>query len=466
MPTPQIANPMKRVSAAMFPMRLSCFEEYMLHDDRPSHPMAGVFRLRFAGHLHRGAFEAALAVAVQRHPLLRATVDRTRKRRPRWIDHPDWCPEVQWQAETNRYGFPSATYIDLTQEPATRVWVVDRQDGHDVVLQSHHCCADAIGMSKVFEDLLIGYAMHQGNAGCEVSLRELHPQRLMHRGSPGLTAWKLLKMLHKQAVGLFGAREFAMRSPVPLASPIGHVDEASPPPTFPNPQTYNFDPSETQCLINAAKSQRVTVNDLLVRDLFLAIGTWRQNRNLGGERDWLRFSIPMNLRTVEDEQMSMANCVSMVFLDRQPCSFSDPDQLLKSIQEQMRLIRRLELQYTFVLSLALLRFMPGGLSRSTAVGKCQSTSCLSNLGPVLALTPLPRRDGRIVSGNAVLESVDYVIPLRPHLNAAFCVYTYAGRLRVLMHCDPRVIADEDSAALLETYTRQIRRTIDGGSRLS
>jgi len=329
-----------------------------------------------------------------------------------------------------------------------------------VVLQAHHCCADALGMSKVFEDLLVGYAMNQGNTEDEVSLPSLDPQRLIDRGTPGLTAWKLLKMAHKQAIGLLGAREFAMRSPVPLARLVDDIDEATPPPTFPNPQTYDLDPSETKGLINAAKSQRVTVNDLLARDLFLAIGSWRENRNIGDAQDWLRFSIPMNLRTSSDERMPMANCVSMMFLDRQPCSFSDPDELLKSIHEQMKKIRRLELQYTFVFSLALSRLIPSGLSRSTAVDKCQSTSCLSNLGPVLAHSQLPRRDGRIVSGNVILETVDFVIPLRPHLNAAFCVCTYAGRLRVLMHCDPRVIADEHSEDLLGAYIRQIRQTID------
>jgi len=446
----------------MFSQPLSCFEEYMLHDDRPSHPMAGVFRLRFSGHLDRGAFEAALANAVQRHPLLRATVDRTRRRRPRWVDHPDWRPEVQWQAKTNEYGYPPVAYIDLTEEPATRAWVVDRDDGHDVVLQAHHCCADALGMSTVLEDLLIGYAINQGNSQEELSLPKLDPRRLIGRGAPGLTAWKFLKMAHKQAMGLLGAWEFAKHAPVPLAGPIGDVDQASPPPTFPNPLTCDLEPAETKGLVKAAKSRQVTVNDLLARDLFLAIGSWRDNRNIGGDQDWLRFSIPMNLRTAADERMPMANSVSMVFLDRQPGSFSDHGRLLTSVHEQMEQIKRLQLRYAFIFYLAVSRLVPGGLSQSTAADKCQSTSCLSNLGPVFAHTPLPRDDGRIVSGNVVLENVDYVIPLRPHLHAAFCVYTYAGRLRVLMHCDPRAMPDEHSGKLLETYIRQIRRTINEG----
>ena len=80
--------------------------------------------------------------------------------------------------------------------------------------------------------------------------------------------------------------------------------------------------------------------------------------------------------------------------------------------------------------------------------------------------PIYPEKGRVerVSGNVVLESVDFVIPLRPQVNASFCVYTYAGRLRVLMHHDPRVIADKDGEDLLETYIGRIRRSIDEGSR--
>lgn len=435
----------------------------MLHDDRPSHPMAGVFRLRFLGRLDRGAFEAALANAVQRHPLLRTTVDLRRGKRPAWIDHPDWRPEVCWQAETNAYGFPSVRHIDLTREPATRVWVVDRDDGQDVVAQVHHCCADALGMTRVIEDLLIGYAMNQGSMEAELSLPTLEPQRLVRRGAPGLTTWKFLKMAHKQAVGLLGAREFLMHSPVPLAGPITAVDETLPPPTFPNPHSCWFDPSDTRRIIEAAKSQAVTVNDLLARDLFLAIGIWRKKRNLGGDRDWLRFSIPMNLRTSADDPMPMANSVSMVFLDRQPSSFSDPHRLLAGIHAQMQRIKRLQLQYTFLLSLEVSRLAPGGLARATAAGKCLSSSCLSNLGPVFGRTPLPRNEGRITAGNVILETVDFIIPLRPHLDAAFCIYTYAGRLCVSMQCDPRVARDECFRDLLDTYTQQIRRTIHQGN---
>jgi len=447
----------------MFPLPLTCFEEYMLCDDRPAYPMSGVFRLRFCGFLQRAEFEAALADTVRRHPLLRATVSRTPGRRSRWIDHPDWRPVVQWQTDVTRYGFPHVTHIDLTEEPGTRVWVADRDephnDGHDVFVQLHHCCADALGASKVFEDLLIGYALNlKADIGC-TSLPALDPRRLLQRGAPALTAWKLLKMAHKQAAGLLGVREFLSRSPVPLAAPDVEIDGVSPPPVFPAPRTYRFDPTDTKRLITTAKSLGVTVNDLLVRDLFIAAGVWRQKNGVGSDRDWLRCSIPIGLRTAADETMPMTNSVSMVFLDRRAEDFSDSSRLLQGIHRQMQLIRRLQLQYTFIFSLAVSRMLPGGLRRMTRADQCRATSCFSNIGVVFARTPLPRRRGLVVSGNVVLEAADFVIPLRPQLNAAFCVYTYGGRLTVLMHYDPRRMTDQQSEELLGMYIERIHGAI-------
>jgi NRPS condensation-like uncharacterized protein len=369
----------------MFPLPLTPFEEYMFWEDCPAYPMTGVFRLQFSGFLERAPFEAALAVAVERHPLLRATVSRSGHRRPAWIDHPEWRPTIHWHAQTNPHGFPNAAHTDLTQGPGTRVWVVDRDAGHDAVFQVHHCCADALGMSKVLEDVLIGYA---GNVSRDIAappLAPLDPRRLLRRSMPGVTLGRFLRMAHKQAVGLLGVREFLMRSPVPLVWPAAEIARTSPPAAFPAPRTHDFEPDETRAILAAAKSAGVTLNDLLVRDLFLAVGAWRRRHDIGDDRQWLRFSIPMGLRTPDDETMPMTNSVSMVFLDRRETDFSEPGQLLEGIHRQMQRIKNLQLQYTFVLSLAASRWLPGGLARETRADRCRSTSCLLNLGPVLEI---------------------------------------------------------------------------------
>jgi len=443
----------------MLPLPLTCFEEYMLCDDRPSHPMLGIARLRFSGHLDRNAFEAAVSTTVHRHVLLRSSIARGRRGKPQWTEHPDWCPDVEWEPATNRHGFPDAPYVDITARPGTRVWVVDRGPGHDVILQIHHCAADAQGISQVMEDLLVGYALRVGASEPTGDLAPLEAERLRQRGTPGLTPMRWLGMAHKQAVGLLGVREFLSRRPVTLTGDKSSSDEDTPPEIFPCPQVIELDQQETGQLLAAAKSLGVTVNDLLLRDLFLALTAWRKELSRGSDRDWLRVSIPMSLRTADDVRMPMANAVSMVFIDRRGLDTSDPAQLLQGLRRQMQRIKGCRLQYTFLLSLAVARRLPGGLASSTKADTVQASSCFSNIGMVLNRTPLPRREGRLVAGGVLLESVDFVIPLRPHLHAAFCVYTYAGCLRILLNRDAKALSDEQATDLHDRFMQQIRRTL-------
>ena len=444
----------------MASLPLTAFEEYMLCDDRPAYPKTGVFRFRFSGRLNRPAFEAALDTAFQRHPLMRTTVQRKPGRRPHWIDNPNWRPAVQRQATLNAYGYPSAAYTDLTKEPGTRIWVVQRHGATDVVAQIHHSCADALGMCQVIEDLLVGYAANMSSGPVGAPLRELDTTRLKRRGAHALSLWKLLCMAHRQVIRLLGTRRFLMRSPAPLMPIPAKLHATNLPEDFPASRTHEFSREETANILAAARALGVTVNDLLARDLFLAVAQWRQQNGFGQDNDWLRFSVPVNLRTQADERLSMANCMGMVFLDRRRRDLADPRQLLKSIHEEMQLNKRWQLGLTFVLSADLLRRVPGALSWVAHAHRYAATCVFSNLGVVLGKTSLPRRDGRIVAGNVVLEGVDFVMPLRPDTSVAVCVYTYADRLSVMMHHDPRVLSEDCSRGLLKIYLRQIHSATD------
>ena len=76
--------------------------------------------------------------------------------------------------------------------------------------------------------------------------------------------------------------------------------------------------------------RRESINDLLARDLFLAIDRWRRNANVSAGDDWLRMMIPMNMRRPSDALMPAADVVSTVFLDRRPRDFANPGSLLRA----------------------------------------------------------------------------------------------------------------------------------------
>jgi len=430
-----------------------------LCDDHPGYPMTGFFRLRFSGFLDPPVFQAALNATVQRHPLLRGTIRKTPFRHPEWVDHPEWLPEIQWHAKSMENGFPQTDHLDPQQEPASRFWVMDRSDGNDFIAQVHHCCTDAQGMNIFFEDILICYAAKKDRRNNDICLRNLEPQRLLSRCSATKLRRKFLRMVRNRSVGLRGVCRFLMRSPVQLSGKKYLVGSNETGFRTPNPHAFEFDPVETENIFAAARKFKVNVNELLIRDLFLTCSSWRRERGIGNNGDWLRFSIPISLRTVAEERMPMANSFSMVFLDRQTADMADKIQLLRSISDQLQRFKQSEQGYTFLLSLAVTRNLPGGLARMVRKDTCYSTSCFSNIGRILTRTPLPRTDGKIVAGNLVLESIDFVIPVRPHMDVAFCAGIYAGRLRILMNRDPHTISEEQGRGLLEKYVLQIRNTV-------
>jgi NRPS condensation-like uncharacterized protein len=450
----------------MLPLPLTSFEEYLFSDDSLAHPMILTFRLRFSGLLDPESFEKALPVVVRRHPLLRATVHRNRFGRLTWIDHPDWHPIIQWHAKGDTSGFPETSFMDITREPGLRVWVLDRDDGNDLALQLHHCCTDGKGLMLFIEDLLTAYAMQQNCKKTGLVLRNFEEGTLRKRGTPDLSGWKNIKALLMQVKALNGVKRFLLRSPAQLSGNRIAVSEKAPIAKQTTALFFTFEPQETRMLTSTAKLMHATINDLLLRDLFLAVGAWRKKKGVGQDEDWLRFSIPVDLRTSMENSMPMANSISLVFLDRRYPDFAEKENLLTSIQHQMASNKTTDLKYTFIFSAGLSRLLPKSRKRMTQSNKCYVTTCFSNLGKVLDRTALPLIDGKVVAGNVLLESVDLVAPpLRNKMDAAFIVHTYAGRLNLALNYNSQVLSEHDTRNLLETFILEIRRTVQENHRV-
>jgi hypothetical protein len=207
---------------------------------------------------------------------------------------------------------------------------------------------------------------------------------------------------------------------------------------------------ETKKYIARAKEYRVTVNDLLLRDLFLAMGQWREKWVMPSDRPWMRISMPMNLRTEQLQKMPAANAVTMLFLDRRESEFSDPEQLLQGIHRETYWIKRTEQKHFLLLTLRIRKLLPGGIGRELKLKKCRATSVLSNLGNVFKSFP-HRSDGRLVVGNSVLETIDAAPPIRSGTLVSLSALTYAGRLRLILRYDSKNITKEQANDLLVMF---------------
>jgi hypothetical protein len=169
--------------------------------------------------------------------------------------------------------------------------------------------------------------------------------------------------------------------------------------------------------------------------------------------------IPTSLRTMADRDMPSTNRVSMVFLDRRPNKLASPQDLLEYVRREMDLIKRYQLGISLVQGIRMIRAIPGALKRMLSKDHCMATAVLTNVGNLTRFFPLPRRNGQLVAGDAVIESIEGFPPFRSRTHAAMGTYTYAKRLYLGLSYDAGHLREADARELLDRYVERIRRSI-------
>jgi len=446
----------------MFPIPLTPFEESFLVDDRSGSELDVLARCRFAGRADRTRMEAAFRHALRRHPLLGAQVRRTRWGRYEWVSGSvdaevaplEWSTDGDPQPE-----FPPAQPIKARDGIPTRL-IVDVRDDHTIlVLHFHHTRADGRGTFQFLEDLLLHYANSEP-AMEQIEFQRLEPNRLIERNRFGLSAVGWLRKLPKLAVGLRGIRQFVARQPATLVAVSMDVNS----PSAPDGRIVgcvDLSAEESSALRDAAKRQSVSLNDLLTRDNFLAIHDWRVERGAVRDEDWMRLMIPINMRRAEDHSIPAANIVSTVYLDRQPADCDSPDELLRSIHEEMTLIKDRELGLIFPLTLRFARMLPGGIARLTANQHCVATAVFTNTMRPLDHWRLPREGGLLRVGNLLLEHLDVYAPLRRNTLLTCAVLTYNDRLRICARMDGRYLNPTDRDRFLVILHKRLIASAGG-----
>lgn len=435
----------------MLPLPLVTFEEYMLADDRHTYPMNFFFRFRLSGHVDRAALQTAQREALSRNPLLHAVVHKPGRSRAEWHPYegetspPVWCdaPPVD--------GYPPCRHLDLSREPGLRLFAWSDGDGDCLLLQFHHACCDGLGAIQFIEDLCVAYGKQTGTA---LDHRSLDPSLLSGRGRFGLSARKLLRMLPQQVTGLKGVRQFLMRRASPLVQRGVDLVEEPLTDVFPAAVTLRFTEQQTQALRQLAVEKSVTGNDLLLTEVFSAVSEFRQQQGTDDNK-WIRFTVPINLRSSTDRRQPATNIVAMVFLDRRPRQIRDPEKLLQSVHDEMDLIKRKQLGLTSVLTLEAARCLPGGLSNCVPSDRCNSTAVVTNLGRV-SLMRLPRTGREASIGELRITDFDILAPIRPHTNAAFAIFEYAKRLAITLHYDARVFSTELASELADCLNARLQ----------
>jgi hypothetical protein len=445
-----------------FPLPLVAFEHYMLADDRLSHPMTFFFRLMFLGRFDKQRFHQAMNEALHQHPLLHAHIRGSADSKTSglaWVKASNLEPMVSWNGEESPINFQNGVHIDLRRETGIRIWVNEGKERTTLLVQIHHSCSDGIGAIHFIETLLATYANQTCSTFYPSSKGSANRSVLRNRGRPGMglveSGQRLWRDLPKIA-------RFFLSSPRPVLGRRSATTVNTAPAARPGLISHSFEEAETEQICSAAKQKEVTVNDLLLRDVFVTLNIWNRQHTPGHYGGTLRISMPMNLRSTTDRGLPAVNNVSMVFLDRHSSNIADPETLLRGIQAETQAMKQGHWGLTLLSVLRFVGAVPRGLRMILGGLRCLNSSVLSNLGIPFADSPLRGPGERVYADDLILEVIEFFPPIRPQTNVAFGVVSYGKRLVVGLNYDRSTLSAEDAKELLGAFTDQIRRTIGGG----
>jgi len=438
----------------VFPLPLAPMEQYMLADDWPTHPRTFYLRLGLEGQFDRQAFGRAVETALARHPLLAAVV-RSKGRRTWWVAAESQRPQINWGEDLERDVARAGAPIDLRTGIGLRLWVCEADGRTRLWLELHHACCDGLGAVRFAEDVLAAYAALW--EGGEPKFRPLRAERLRDRGIYAGSRFTQLLRWPFELLSIVASAEYFLHRPVPLSVPGEDVGGSEPSPQL-AAFRHRFPADESEALRSAARKQGVTLNDLLLRDMFLAAQDWI-DRHRSAERDGhVRIMVPINLRTRLHADMPAADCVCMINIDRRVHRWNDLRRMLNSVSREMGLVKRWRLGVIMLRIIQLVQLITGSLNLLVPVDRSLASCVLSNLGRPLRDSPLADADGRIKAGNVELAEIELLPPVRPLTSASFGAASLAGRLTLSLLADERALGAEGGRGLLSLYVRRLRQT--------
>jgi len=471
--TATIAEPAERESAnpapeascrsepSLFPLPLSPFERYVMADDRLTYPMTSIIEVELDGEADREALNAGFAETLTRHPLLTARM-KLGLWGSRWVGPHSQPPALQWRSSVAERQLYQGVYFSPTTSPAVQAEVLPGDGATTLVVLVHHAGTDGVGAFQFIGDVLACYGRRVAGEGEGPKLLSLDPELLKRRATFDLRFPDAPPPVNPLAAAVYETWKVLSRRPLTLPSP-------GRPPAAERSQRHELlrasvaeDVYQDYCGI--ASELDVTVNDLLLRDLFLTIHDWGGWRRRRAPRGWLRVNVPTSLRGKRDIHMPATNILGYALITKHTRECQDPSALLTAIASDTAAVRAWNLGAMFVDGIRQTDRIPGFLRVSTRLSRRFATAVLSNLGdPTRRFRArFPRRNGLLVAGNLTLRRIVGAPPVRPGTRAALALFTYANRFDIGLRVDPRWFSAEAGDEFLAAYVERLLCTRQTG----
>ena len=426
------------VQPAVRRISMTPFERVMLLDQHPGYPMCFRLSVTVDDQLDATRLQRSVHEAQKRHPLLRARID----------DSDNW----HWRVQQNGSATvdvvdsrPPAEPIDLSVESAVRVAVVQRKQS-ELCFDFHHAATDATGAFQFLIDVLLAYS---GETIERVSAEWFEEYRA-RLGTPKPEDSGVMKSFGRAMKTLF-------QRPTSLAKEKLKIPESR----F-DVLEHSFDVPQTKALVQSARAQSASVNDLLISKLLSTLHGWMDER--GRKSSHLRILVPINYRSPELLSEPARNHVGYWFLTRNTSQLRDEGELLAGIGKEIQYARKTN-QAAFFEGIfqRMARFpVVEPLIHRASSHMCLATAVLSNIGQLETgiFKPWVRANGRVVIGDTMIEDLELAPPVRPWTHAACLAFTFRNRLRLQLQADGQAITLPDATSLLAGYSQAILGAIE------
>jgi hypothetical protein len=429
----------------MFQLALNGFERFMQVDDREFHPMTFV---------QKKHFEDAVSQALQRHMLFQSRIEIGRHDLPSWIPDPTLPPTISFGEFDDPIECPESEQFDNGKEAGVRIYVRQGDNKVRVTFYFDHKCTDGVGAHVFCGDLLAFYT--NAVEGKEVAtLIETNPgllktrqQRQLAYGGislasrPNWYAWGYaFRFLGIGCQKLLARHKFEGHQ---RRSRFGIL-------------TRSLDVEEHKLLRDAAIRHGVTVNDIMLAELFMAFCEWNQRVGRLSRRKF-KILMPSNLRRRGDDEMPAANMTTYNFIARRPKECRDRVALVKSIRQDTNEIKNGATGVRFLEAAAKGFVYKSLIPMLLSKGSTLSTSVISNVGdPTRRYTSrIPRKGGDLLCGDLVLERIAGSPPLRPNTRLSLAISTYRRKFSVSIRSDPYLYDEADNNEIMDILMDGLR----------
>ena len=151
-----------------------------------------------------------------------------------------------------------------------------------------------------------------------------------------------------------------------------------------------------------------------------------------------------------------------MFLDQHSRDIRNPERLLDRVTQQTRFHRESNIWLSMLQLLEFLAAVPPLLHLYLRTNRRMCTTIMSNVGRAFEACPLVNHDGQLVTGDALLTSLDFLSPLRPGTDVTFGIVTYAGALNICMHYKPQRVDKARAKKLFDQLVRNICDAVETG----